>query len=227
MSARALGPERYAPLSVLWSAVFLVVPAVWLPLEGELSRRIAATHAAGAGSEAILRTGRRFGVVVALVLVVGVASTAPLTVDVFFDGVTPVVAAFALAMAVFGTNHLTRAVLAGSGSFRRFGLAVALDSGSRLAMATALAVAGVDSVGPYAFAVALAPLVPAVALFPRSGPHRAPGPALRLGALGATALPLMGAQLLAQILVNGGPRRWPCLRASETTTWRAASSPRC
>ena len=46
LSARALGHEAYAPLSVLWALVFLVGPGFFLPIEQEIGRALAARRSA-------------------------------------------------------------------------------------------------------------------------------------------------------------------------------------
>ena len=62
LAARSLGPERYAPLSVLWALVFLVGPGVFVPLEQELARAIAARQATGRGAEDLVRKAGLAGV---------------------------------------------------------------------------------------------------------------------------------------------------------------------
>ena len=59
VSARALGKTEYAPLSVLWSLVFLAGPGFFLPLEQEVSRALAARRARGEGLGTAAAAGRR------------------------------------------------------------------------------------------------------------------------------------------------------------------------
>src|SRR5581483_1853278 len=47
ISARALGPERYAPLGVLWALTYVVCPGVFLPLEQEVGRALSTRRAKG------------------------------------------------------------------------------------------------------------------------------------------------------------------------------------
>ena len=49
LSARALGPEEYAPLGLLWTAMFLLGPGLFLPVEQEVSRALAERSAQGEG----------------------------------------------------------------------------------------------------------------------------------------------------------------------------------
>lgn len=203
MAARALGPVAYAPVSVLWSALFLLTATLWMPVEQEVARRVGARAARGEGAAPVARAGARavleLGVpAVALVAAVAVAADGSL-----FDGRTGVALALVAAVVAFAPNHLTRAALAGSGSFGRYGLCIALDSATRLALAAGLAVAGVDDPVPYAAAVAVAPLVPVVAFRRRWQVAAEPGPPSP--PLRPHVLPLVAGQAFAQLLVNGGP----------------------
>ncbi|MCO8127692.1 polysaccharide biosynthesis protein [Acidimicrobiia bacterium EGI L10123] len=203
MAARALGPEAYAPISVLWSAVFLVTATIWIPVEQEVARLVGSRAARGEGARPVARAGARAAIEigapgVALVALVAIAGDGSL-----FDGRTGVAVALVVAVAAFAPNHLTRAALAGSGSFGRYGLCIALDSATRLGLAVALALAGVDDPVPYALAVAIAPLVPVVAFRRQWQVAAAPGPPSP--PLRPHVLPLVGGQALAQVLVNGGP----------------------
>ncbi|MEY2589667.1 MAG: hypothetical protein QOJ67_1651, partial [Acidimicrobiaceae bacterium] len=61
LSARVLGKAEYAPLSVLWAAVFLAGPGFFLPLEQEVSRALAARRALGLGTGPVLRRAAMLG----------------------------------------------------------------------------------------------------------------------------------------------------------------------
>ncbi len=50
LTARVLGPAKYAPLSVLWAMVFLVGPGVFLPLQQEVGRLFAQRRVEGKGT---------------------------------------------------------------------------------------------------------------------------------------------------------------------------------
>ncbi|MBU6216548.1 MAG: hypothetical protein KGR17_08070, partial [Acidobacteria bacterium] len=65
-SGRALGPDQFAVVSVLWAVMFLIGNGLFIPVDQELARAIAA----GVGSGAALR--RIAAVAAAAVGVVGV-----------------------------------------------------------------------------------------------------------------------------------------------------------
>lgn len=203
VSARALGPAAYAPISVLWSALFLVTATVWMPVEQEVARLVGARVVRGEGARPVSLAGARAALVVGAPSVIALAAAAVLGSGTLFDGRTGVGLALVAAVVAFGPNHLTRAALAGTGSFGRYGLCIALDSATRLALSVALALAGVDDPVPYAVAVAVAPLAPVVAFRGRWGAAAAPGPPVE--PVHRRVLPLVAGQALAQLLVNGGP----------------------
>ena len=203
VAARALGPVAYAPVSVLWSALFLVTATIWIPVEQEVARLVGARAARGEGAGPVARAGARTALAVGAPGVALVAVVAVVADGVLFDDRIGVALALVAAVVAFAPNHLTRAALAGNGSFGRYGLCIALDSATRLALALVLAAAGVDEPVPYALVVAVAPLVPVVAFRRRWQVAAQPGPPSP--PLGRRVLPLVGGQAFAQMLVNGGP----------------------
>lgn len=204
LSARALGPVDYAPISVLWSVLFLVVPTVWTPVEQETARQISARAVSGHGGRPVVHAAVGAGLWLGLpvLAVLGVAGWS--LADELFGGHRGVALALVAAVAAFAPNHLTRAALAGTGSFGRYGLCITLDSAARMLAALALFAAGVDHPVPYAVAVVAGPLVPVVAFRRRWALAADDGPPLTGPMLGRV-VPLAGAQACTQVLVNGGP----------------------
>lgn len=188
---------------MLWSALFLVVPTVWTPVEQEVARLVSARAAAGEGARPVAVAGARAAASIGVPVLVALGAVAVASSDSVFSGEVGVALALVAAVAAFAPNHLTRAALAGTGSFGRYGLCITFDSAARLALAVGLVVAGVDEPAPYALAVAVAPLAPVVAFRRRWGSAARPGPPT--APLHGRVLPLVGAQAFAQLLVNGGP----------------------
>ena len=54
-SGRALGPDRFTQISVLWAVLFLVGNGLYIPVEQELGRSIAARRARGIGYGSLVR----------------------------------------------------------------------------------------------------------------------------------------------------------------------------
>lgn len=205
LAARALGPERYAPLGLLWTVVFLLGPGFFLPVEQEVSRALAERRARGVGGGPLLRraaalTGGLLGLLLAVV-----AATSPLTLPKLFDDEVLLVIGLGLALAGAAAGHLARGACSGQGRFRPYAVFLAADGIVRLALCAGLAAGGVDTPGWYGVAVGVAPLVAvAVALAPERG-LATPGPDASWGELSKALGILLVASVLSFTLVNAGP----------------------
>ena len=204
VAARALGPERYAPISVLWSALFLVVPTVWTPVEQEVARQLSSRGVAGQGGRPVVLAGARAGAQLGVPVLAVLAIAGWFAADQLFAGQRGVALALVAAVVAFAPNHLTRAALAGAGSFGRYGLCITIDSATRLLVAGVLFALGIDHALPYALAVVVGPLIPVLAFRRQWGPAAVDGPPVDAPLLGHV-LTLAGAQAGAQLLINGGP----------------------
>ena len=85
ISARALGPERYAPLGVLWALTYVVCPGVFLPLEQEVGRALSSRRAKGLGGGPLIHRAALAGGVAAVVLIALTAATSPLSLAHLFS----------------------------------------------------------------------------------------------------------------------------------------------
>ncbi|MDP1819352.1 MAG: hypothetical protein Q8K58_05585 [Acidimicrobiales bacterium] len=205
VSARALGTAEYAPLSALWALVILIGPGMFLPLEQEVTRALAARRVQGVGGRPLVRRATILGTSLLGLLVLTMPVSGPLLTDHLFDGSAGLTLCLVLALAGYCAAHLAKGVLSGAGRFRGYARYTGVESASRFALCAVLAFAGVSSAGPYGLAVGLAPAVGvAAALFGekellQSGP---PAPWSELWpALGA----LLAGSLLSFGLINVGP----------------------
>ena len=203
IAGHSLPTSGMAAVSVLWSIAYLLNLGVFLPVEQELARLVAAGRTLGEG---VLPVVRRGGVLAAAVLaatLIPVAAAARPLAGSLFGGDVAMVAVLASACVALAVAAVSRGTLAGLGKFRAYGSQLAIDGGLRITLAGALGVAGVRSAAAYGLILTVAPLLGAVAtLGPRLGGLR-PGPAAaswramssRLGLLIAT-------MLLAQVVMN-------------------------
>jgi O-antigen/teichoic acid export membrane protein len=205
ISARALGPSRYAPLGVLWALMFVAGPGFFLPLEQEVGRALAERRARGLGSGPLIRRACLAGGAVAAILVVVTAATGNLLLDELFDGKLLLLAGFMFGLTGYFTEHLLRGTLSGNGRFATNGVVIGAESALRLAACVALAVVGVNTAGPYGLVLGLAPFA-ATAIGIRRERHRlvTPGPDAPWAELTAALGYLLAASVLAQLLVNSG-----------------------
>ncbi len=153
------GEEEFAPIAALWFATFSLAPGVFLPLEQELGRALSHRRANGDGTRPVVVKIVQLGVALAAIVLVGILVTSPWITTHYFDGNWIMLIALATAFIGYAPAHLARGVCSGSGRFRSYALIMGSDGVVRIALCVALAVAGITAVGPYAFAVALAPLL--------------------------------------------------------------------
>ncbi|MBL6277950.1 polysaccharide biosynthesis protein [Micromonospora fiedleri] len=204
VAGHTLTPGDYSSLSVLWSIVFTVGIGVFLPVEQEVARLVAARRTRDLPPGPVLARGATVAAAVLTLLVLAVTAATDTLAERLFDGDRAMVATLVGALVALALAHTTRGVLSGLGQFTWYGSQLGLDGGLRIGGVAALAAAGVDSPVAYAFVLVAAPLL-AVAL-------TAPPVARAVG--GGTPMPwppllrglalLTVSSLLSQVVVNVG-----------------------
>lgn len=205
VAGRVLGPADIVPLSTLWILVNAVGPALFLPLEQEVGRAVAARHAVGLGARPVFRQAAVLaaGLLAALTLAC-LAAGAPLSRSLF-DGHLVVLLAFLLGSVGLCAGYLVRGAFAGLGDFGRYGAQLSLDGGLRLAGAIALAAAAVTAVEGYALVLGLAPLLAVLLTAPRPGRLLTDGPPGAWTDIGSALALLVMGTVCAQFVVNAAP----------------------
>jgi O-antigen/teichoic acid export membrane protein len=207
--ARALGPEGYGPVAVLWAAVFLAAVVLFRPLEQTLSRGIAERGAHGIDSRPIVRSVGRLAALISAGAVIAVlAAWGPIT-DGLFDGNGALTAALAAAILGYGLSYVVRGVVGGLHWFGGYGLLLLADGSVRLLFVVPLVFVASSSLAGLAVAMAalggaLAPIVVGHRRVRRKLVQ--PGSA-RFDAREALrfALPVTAVAVAEQVLVSGGP----------------------
>lgn len=205
ISARVLGPERYAPLSVLWAMVFLAAPGFYYPLEQEVGRALSDRRARRVGGRPVVARAAAMGLgFAALLVAVTVVASGPL-LDRLFDDQVLLLAGFALAMVAYAVEHLARGTLSGNGRFGSYGWIVGTEGVVRLLACIGLAALGVRTAGAYGLVLGVAPLVAtAVGLARQEGLAR-PGPPAPWNELTSALGYLLLGSVLAQAMINAAP----------------------
>lgn len=197
-ATRALGPGDAAPVSVLWTWWGLTAAAITFPLQHWITRDVAA-RGGFAGVRALLPV---LGLLALAVAVVGGVATWLLGEPLFGSrslAFPVLVALVTLGSALMG---LLRGALSSRRRFRALGSTLLAENGVRCLCVFALVAAGVEDPAAYGAAIVVGHLsalvwTPALAL-PRTGePPARSGLGLLLGAAGG--------QLLAQLVLTGGP----------------------
>lgn len=201
----ALGNEEaFKPVISLWFATFALAPGFFLPLEQELGRALSARRALGQGGRPVVRRVVALGAALTVVVAIAFAATAPL-LHTYFDHSWALTIALLVAIVSYAPAHLSRGIASGSGRFRSYAVVMGGDGVVRIVLCLLLAIVGVKAVGPYAFVVALAPLVAVVAVAARGQLRTDPGPEASWQEVTPNLGWLLLGSVMAAGLVNAGP----------------------
>lgn len=221
VSAQSLSPDAYAPLAALWALVFATAPALFIPVEQDVARRLARRDREAPGGIAVVRAGT---ICTGIGLVV-VASLALPWARVLharaLDGNDLLLAGLVLSVLGYGLIHLLRGVLLGTGHLGLYGATLAGEGVLRLLAAVCLLLLAMGSAGTYGLVLGAAPLAVGLLCLPaarRAAAGRPPGdgaedlpPRIML----RTLLWLVIASLLSFALINAGPLVVKLLAAPE------------
>ncbi|WP_233558699.1 polysaccharide biosynthesis protein [Micromonospora radicis] len=204
VAGHSLTADDYSSLSVLWSIVFTVGIGVFLPVEQEVARLVAARRTRGLPPGPVLARGATVAAAVLTLLLAATVATADTLADRLFAGDRTMVAALGGALGALALAHTTRGVLSGLHQFGWYGTQLGVDGGLRIGLVAALALAGVDSPVAYALVLVVAPLLAVALTAPpvaraAGGGNPVPWPPLLRGLALLTV-----SSLLSQVVVNVG-----------------------
>jgi O-antigen/teichoic acid export membrane protein len=199
------GPDEFTTISSLWFATFALAPGFFLPLEQELGRALAHRRAVGEGGEPVVGKVVRLAAVLVAIVVIAILALSPLITSHYFDGSWVMLAALVVAFAAYAPAHLARGICSGSGRFREYAIVMGSDGVVRIVLCVLLAVIGVSAVGPYGFAVALAPLFGIAFVYSRKALVTDPGPEATWGEVTPNLGWLLLGSVMAAALLNAGP----------------------
>jgi O-antigen/teichoic acid export membrane protein len=202
VAGHSLAASGMAALSVLWSIVFLLGLGVFLPIEQELIRLVAARVTVGEGIAPVVRRACVLSAVLLAVILAPLAAAAGPLAGRLFGGDTAMVAVLGWACAALAVTAVSRGTLAGLGAFGGYGGQLAVDGGLRAAAAGALGLAGSHSAVAFGLILTVAPLLAVVVT---AGPLIArvhPGPPLPWAAMSHRLGLLIGTMLIAQVIIN-------------------------
>lgn len=202
IAGHTLPVTAMAAMSVLWSIVYLLGLGVFLPIEQELIRLVAARTAMGEGiTPVVRRAAAAAGAVLAVILVLLAVAAGPIARGLFGGdlAMVAVLAAAALALAVVSVS---RGTLAGLGRFGSYGSQLAVDGGLRILLACVLGVAGVRSAAVFGLILCVAPLLAVAGTLTPAIRGLRPGPAVTWKDLGGRLGLLIITMVLAQLIMN-------------------------
>jgi O-antigen/teichoic acid export membrane protein len=153
------GKDEFAPLSSLWFATFALAPGFFLPLEQELGRGLGHRRAIGEGGRPVVDKVARLGFLLGGLVALAIICLSPVITANYFDGDWVMLVALVVAFCAYAPAHIARGICSGSGRFRSYAVVMGSDGVVRVTVCTLFALVGISAVGPYAFLIALSPLV--------------------------------------------------------------------
>ena len=209
VAGHAMTGAHYSAMLVVWSIVFSIGIGLFMPIEQEITRIVAARRGKGGtagqpveGAVAILRRGVTLAVGQLAAILVLLAVFGRTVADKLFHGDMSLVWALGGALAALACAHPTRGVLAGTGAFGWYGAQLGIDGGLRVVLAVGLGLAGATSPLAYALILTIAPVLSVVATLPAVLRLVRPGPGVGWGELTGGLGLLVVSSLLAQLVVN-------------------------
>jgi O-antigen/teichoic acid export membrane protein len=199
------GDEEFRPIQAMWFATFALAPGFFLPLEQELGRALSHRTARGEGGRPVVGRVLRLGIGITVVVLAAMLVFSPLITDAYFDGDWWMMAALATAFVAYAPAHLSRGICSGSGRFRGYAIVIASDGVIRIVVCLVFYVIGIEDPVPYAFAVALSPLVAVLALGLRGRLETEPGPEAPWSEVTQNLGWLLVGTVFAGGLLNAGP----------------------
>ncbi|WBB68810.1 polysaccharide biosynthesis protein [Micromonospora sp. WMMD812] len=218
VAGHSLTEADYSSLSVLWSIVFTLGIGVFLPVEQEVARIVAARRSQGLPPGPVLARGAALaGAVLAAMVLLIIAAGGVLT-DRLFAGDGGMVPVLIGSLAALAVAHTTRGLLSGLQLFPWYGTQLGIDGGLRIGLVALLGLAGVTDPVWYGAVLVAAPLISVVATLPPvlralGGGLPVAWPALLRG-LGLLTV----SSLLSQVVVNVGVINVRVLAPSDVET---------
>ncbi|MEU5940190.1 polysaccharide biosynthesis protein [Micromonospora sp. NPDC047548] len=218
VAGHSLTEADYSSLSVLWSIVFTLGIGVFMPVEQELARVVAARRSKGLPPGPVLARGAVLAAgVLAVMVVVILAARGPLT-DRLFAGDAAMVTVLIGALVAMAVAYTTRGVLSGLQLFPWYGTQLGIDGGLRIAMVAVLGLAGVTSPLWYGLVLVIAPLAGVLLTLPPVLRAVGGGVPVAWGALLRGLGLLTVSSLLSQVVVNVGVINVRLLDPSDVAT---------
>ncbi len=200
LASHALDESDYGRISLLWSAIFIIVSVLYRPVEQLLSRTIADRDARGVAGREHLRVAATIQLGLGLVFVVAALLLRGPLQDDLFGGSEALYWILIVAVLAYAASYFARGYLAGHHRFELYGGLVLMEASSRCLFALAVTVGIVEGQTAVALGMAAAPIVSLAVVPPalaRGIASKAPSPVA--GTSGETAAAEDGAARAAAL----------------------------
>lgn len=201
----ALGKEDFKPIVALWFTTFALVPGFLLPVEQELGRALAHRRALNHGGRPVIQKMLPLAGGLTSLLIVATLVASPWLTRDMFEGYWSVTVALIITVFAFAPMHIARGIASGSGRFTAYGLILGIDGATRIISCVVLWQLNITSVGAYAMAVALSPIVAVLFVSARGDMKTHDGPPAEFSELTPNLSWLLLGSVMAAALVNAGP----------------------
>lgn len=158
LASHSLADDEYGRITLLWSAVFVVVSVLYRPVEQLLSRTIAERSAHGYGGNEHLRVAATIQVALGIAFVVAALIARGVIEDGLFGGSETLYWIFVATVVAYAASYFARGFLAGHHRFGAYGLLVLLEATSRCSFAVAVAVGITEGQDAVALGMVAAPI---------------------------------------------------------------------
>jgi len=202
LAFRGLSKPDYGALNALWVFVFVLAPGLFLPIEQEVGRALAARRAHRIGGAPVIRRAAAIGLVFATALGIITAVVAIFTpmVDTLFAGKAGLVICLVMSLFTAGFLLLARGAFAGAGEFGAYGVSMGAEGIIRLIPCVALVAIGATNPVGFGLCLAIAPALATLVALRGTENLMTPGPTAPWSELSANLGLLLAGSLLAQIL---------------------------
>ena len=202
MAFRGLSKPDYGALNALWVFVFVLAPGIFLPVEQEVGRALAARRAHGIGGGPVIRRAGAIGLLFATGLGIMTLALAIFTpvVDNLFAGNGGLIICLVISLFTFGFLLLTRGAFAGAGEFGAYGVSMGAEGIIRLVPCIVLVVVGVTNPVGFGLCLAIPPALATLVAMRGTENLMTPGPTAPWSELSANLGLLLIGSLLAQVL---------------------------
>jgi O-antigen/teichoic acid export membrane protein len=173
LASHSLADDEYGRISLLWSAVFIVVSVLYRPVEQLLSRTIAERSA----HVRVLRVAATIQAGLGIAFVVAALALRDPIEDGLFDGSETLYWILVATVVAYAASYFARGYLAGHHRFGAYGGLVLLEATSRCLFAVAATVGIAEGQDAVALGMVAAPVVSlTVVPFALRRVHRSPDP---------------------------------------------------
>jgi O-antigen/teichoic acid export membrane protein len=159
LASHSLSESAYGGITLLWSAVFIVVSVLYRPVEQLLSRTIADRDARGVGGSEHLRVAATIQLGLGIAFAVAALIFRGPIEDDLFSGSSTLYWVLIVTVLAYAASYFARGFLAGHHRFGLYGGLVLMEATSRCLFAVAVAIGIASGQSVVALGMAAAPIV--------------------------------------------------------------------